>query len=331
MPLNLNQIDFNLLIVLDAVLQERSVSRAAARVGRSQPAISHALQRLRSLFGDELLVRIGQRYELTAAAQALADPLRIVLQQLGDVLVARPTFDPQNADREFKIGASDYTAAVLVRPVVQRLAVIAPKIRLTIEPLAQDPAGPLRSDQQDLAFYPLELRSKATDLCFEIVLRDTLCCVASSSNPAIGKRLTREAFVSLPHIVDLHGTSPEQSGIGRKLAAVGGRRQHVVRTNYILLTPFLVQGTSSLAVIPRRLADLLCSTAETRVLALPFAAPEWVIGMNWSSRHSSDPAHLWLRTVVKETASELPANPRAAADGTRRGPFRQTAANSRSI
>lgn len=309
MRLNLNQVDFNLLIVLDAVLQERSVSKAAARVGRSQPAISHALQRLRTVFRDQLLVRVGQRYELTAAAQALAEPLHIVLQQLGDVLVARPSFDPQNAEREFKIGASDYTAAVLIRPVIHQLAIAAPKIRLTIEPLADDPSGSLRNGQQDLAFYPAERRPKAPDLCFEIVLHDALCCVAWSRNTAIGNRLTPEAFASLPHIVDLHGTSPEQGGIGRILAAAGSRRRHVVRTNYLLLTPFLLQGTSSLAVLPRRLADLLCEATATRVLSLPFDAPEWVLGMCWSSRHTSDPAHLWLRTLVKETAGKLPENP----------------------
>lgn len=306
MPLNLTQLDFNLLIVLDAVLQERSVSRAAARVGRSQPAISHALQRLRSVFRDELLMRVGQRYELTTAAQALVDPLHIVLQQLGEVLVARPIFDPQNAEREFKIGASDYTAAVLLRPVIQKLVMIAPKIRLSIEPTGEEAGRPLRTGQQDLAFYPVEERPRASDLCFDIILHDTLCCVAWSRNPTIGNRLTRETFESLPQIVDLFGAVPEQGPIGKLLAAAGGHRKHIVRTNYLLLTPHLLEGTPSLAVLPRRLADWLCQAAALRVLSLPFELPDWVLGMCWSARYTADPGHLWLRTLVKETASRLP-------------------------
>jgi LysR family transcriptional regulator, nod-box dependent transcriptional activator len=310
MSLNLNHVDLNLLIVLEALFEERSVSKAAVRLGRSQPAISVALHRLRLLFNDELLVRVGQRYELTAAAQALAEPLHPILQQLSDVLTARPIFDPQRADREFRVGASDYTAAVLLRPVIRKLAVTAPKIRISIEPTGDDPGAPLRNGQEDLAFYPIELRPKRPDLCFETVLRDDLCCVAWSRNRSIGHRLTREKFESLPHIVDLHGTSPEQSTIGRLLAAAGSHREHIVRTNYILLMPFLLEGTQGLAVLPRRLADWLSRAAALRVFPLPFDPPQWVLGMCWNSRFTDDPAHLWLRTLVKETARSLPRSQR---------------------
>lgn len=306
MPPSLNQIDANLLIVLDALLQERSVSRAANRVGRSQPAISHALQRLRELFRDELLVRVGQRYELTAAAQALADRLHVTLQQLDEILVARPSFDPQNTERDFKIGASDYTAAVILRPVIRRLVRIAPRIRLSIEPPWEDPGWPLRSGQQDLSIYPLRERPKAADLCFDTILRDTFCAVTWSRNPTIGKRLTREAFEAAPQIVELLGVSPEQGPIGRLLAGERIHRQYIVRTNYTLLIPFLLEGTPTLAVLPRRLCEWLCEAAALRILSLPFELPEWVLGMSWSARHTADPAHLWLRTLVKQTASRLP-------------------------
>jgi len=307
MPPSLSHLDFNLLIVLDALLQERGVSKAAVRVGRSQPAISHALQRLRGLFRDELLVRVGQRYELTAAAQAIADPLHVSLRQLNEVLAARPTFDPQNAERQFKIGASDYVAAVLLRPAIQKLATSAPGISLSIEPPPEeDVGGSLRNGQQDLTFFPVDKRPKAADLCFDAILHDTFCCVAWRGNQTIEDRLTRKTFEAAPQIIDLHGTSPEQGPIGRLLAVEGIHRRHIVRTNYILLMPFLIEGTPALAVLPRRLAEWLCQRAALRVLSLPFKLPDWVMGMCWSSRHTTDPAHLWLRNFLKETASKLP-------------------------
>lgn len=306
--MNLNKVDLNLLIVLAAVLKERSVSRAAISLGRSQPAVSLALQRLRVLFRDELMVRIGQRYELTAVAQALADPLRRLLEQVNEVLDARLSFDPQTAEREFKVGATDYAAAVLLRPMIRRLAVAAPKIRISIEPTAEDPAWPLKEGRQDLAFYPLKGRSKTSDLCYELILRDTLCCVAWSHNPMIGKRLTPELFESLPHIVDLHRTFPEQSILSQLLAAEGMHRRHVVRTNYVILMPFLLEGTQALAVLPRRFADWLCQAAALRVFPLPFDLPHWELGMWWSAGRTADPGHLWLRTSVKEIASRLPEN-----------------------
>src|SRR6185437_4360475 len=101
----------NLLVVLDVLLNERNVTRAGARVGLSQPAMSNALQRLRRLFNDELMVRVGRRYELTAEGQALIEPLRHALRQVSDLLEERPTFDPTAAEREFTVAASDYIAA----------------------------------------------------------------------------------------------------------------------------------------------------------------------------------------------------------------------------
>lgn len=299
---NLNNMDFNLLVVLDAVLQERSVSRAAQRVGRTQPAISHALRRLRFLFEDELLVRVGQRYELTAVAEALANPLHIALQQIADVVKARPSFDPQYAVREFRIMASDYTAAVLVRPAIRKLAVLAPGIQLIIDPIADDPFAAVRNGQCDLILAPIIERPDTSGLCFEFIQRDSWCCVASLDNAAIGEVLTRETFETLPHIVDLFTPLPEQGSIGKVLAENGSGRSHILRTNYVLLTPFLLEGTSALAVLPRGLADWVSQLAPLRVLPLPFEFPELIQEMCWSSRYTTDPAHLWLRTLLRDTA-----------------------------
>lgn len=302
MPETLNRSDFSLLVILNAVLQERSVSRAAVRMNLSQPAISHAMHRLRRLVGDDLLVRVGQRYELTAAAQALVEPLRITLKQLDELICQRPTFDPQSAAREFKILASDYTAAILFRPAIRKLAATAPNLRIFISPSVNDPVGALRSGEYDLAFYPANVRPDASDLSYETAFRDTWCCATWSGNRAIGDSLSLEAFEALPHIVEYFTDLPDHDFIRRVFPSATGRRKPLAGTNYILLIPFLLQGTSTLAVVPRRLADWLREAADLRVLDLPFEAPDFVQEMCWSSRYTTDPAHLWLRRFLREMA-----------------------------
>lgn len=306
MPPKLSQIDINLLPILDALLQERSVSRAAVRVGRSQPAISHALRRLRHLLQDELLVRVGQRYELTAEAQALADPLHVLLQQLSDVLAARPTFDPQHAEREFSIAATDYVAGTILRSAIQKLAVEAPRVRFNIsEATGGDVVAEIRSGHQHIAIFPKELRPIASDFHSEVLARDTWCCAAWSGNTAIGSRLTQETFETLPHVVELFSPSVEQGYPGAFLASLGVRRRPIVRTSYILLAPFLLQGTSALAVLPRRLADWFCEAADLRIFPVPFELPDFIIEMCWSARYTTDPAHMWLRSELKDAAAGL--------------------------
>ena len=297
-------LNLNLLAVLDALLQERSVSKAAIRLGRSQPAVSHALQQLRGIFGDELLVRVGQHYELTAAAVTLADPLHLALQQLGDIIVARPMFDPVSAEREFRIAAPDYIVAILLRPVIQSVARVAPRIRFTILPPAEDPFGQLRDGRLHMSFDPLERRSTASDTCCDVVLRDSWCCAAWSGNPLIGDELTRETYDLLRHVMGPIAPLPDAHA--RQLGTERSANDQLVSTNFVMVMPFLVEETNAVAVLPRRLADWACQAAALRVLPLPFDLPEMLLGMYWNARSTADPGHLWLRSLVKHTASGLP-------------------------
>lgn len=303
--LNLNQVDLNLLVILNAVLQERSVSKAALRVGRSQPAISHALQRLRKLFRDELLVRVGQRYELTAVAQGLVDPLHTVLRQMSDLLVAQPVFDPNSAQREFSLSVSDFAASVLVPPIIREITRIAPGIRLNIGVLGSDPISALRNGDLDLVVCPPAEFPKSSDLEAEAILRDPWCYAAWSGNDQIGDTLTLETFESLPHVGYLFVSHQEAGSLSRTLTPQGVHlNRYVVKTNYVLLMPFLLEGTPALALLPRRLAEWLRGAASLRILDPPIEMPDFVQEMWWSARHTADPAHLWLRNLMKTVASQ---------------------------
>jgi len=309
-PLNLAQVDMNLLVVLDALLTERNVTHAGKRVGLSQPAMSNALQRLRRLFHDELMVRVGRRYELTAEGQALIAPLHHALQQVSDLLEERPTFDPSATEREFTVAASDYVAAIVIRPLLRRMSEEAPGVRLRLEPLGGDIADQLRAGRLDLAVLPTDApnRTQALDLPHETILCDGWVCVAWSQNKAIGERLTRETFEALPHMVDMLGgtQNPINSYLGRRLAAVGIERKYITSIDNFVLMPFLLEGTPALAVVQRRLAEWLCHSAALRIFPLPFDIPDLVDGMYWSPRHTADPAHVWLRSLFQETAANLP-------------------------
>lgn len=306
MPLNLSQIDIKLLPVLDALLQERSVTRAARRVGRSQPAVSHALKHLRELFQNELLVRVGPGYELTAEAEAIAGPLHAVLRQLTDMLAVQPTFDPANADREFRITTSDYISASILRPAFQKLAHIAPGVRLSImEGSLPDAMENVRNGPGGIAIYPEDERPDAQDLDFEFLVHDSLCCATWAGNPEVGEDLTEDAFRSLPHIIEFFSPTPEQIFSGKLMAEHGCRRTYTVRTPHIFLIPFLLEGTTALAVLPRRMADQVRRAANLRIFPLPFETPDFGIEMCWSTRYTADPAHSWLRSVLKDAAYGL--------------------------
>jgi DNA-binding transcriptional LysR family regulator len=309
MPLNLAQVDMNLLVVLDALLNERNVTRAGNRVGLSQPAMSNAFQRLRRLFDDELMVRVGRRYELTAEGQALVEPLRRALQQVSDLLEERPTFDPGAAERSFTVAVSDYAAATVVRPLLRRIAAEAPGVQLRLDPLRGSMSELLRDGHLDLAIMPTDSTSQEqlNELPHETLLRDSWVCVAWAENQAVGKRLTRETFESLPHLIDRLGGNPTPTGtyLGARLAAVGVKRRYFASLDNFMLMPFFIEGTPALAVLQRRLAEWLCHSAALRILELPFDIPDLVDGMYWSPRRTSDPAHVWLRTAFRETAAGL--------------------------
>lgn len=309
MPMNLGQIDANLLPILDAVLQECSVTRAAARLGRTQPAVSQAMGRLRNLLQDEILVRTGQRYELTAKAQAIKAPLNAILQQLSDALVVEPVFDPATADFEFGIVTTDYLAASIVGPAMGKLAETAPGVRLSIiDAGGADGFSMIRSGVGQIVISPRDEPPRAPDLHYETLIHDTWCGAVWSGNTSVGDSLSIEAFQTLPQIIELFSPSPEGDFLGRILTEKRIGRRYMVRTNYILLMPLLLKGTPALSVLPRRLAEWLRPVAELRILPLPFDLPDYTLEMCWSARYTGDPAHSWLRGLLKEAALDMGAS-----------------------
>src|SRR5689334_3634255 len=190
----------NLLVSLDALLQERSVTRAAARMGLGQPTVSHALARLRRYFGDELLTRVGNRYELTPLAAQLRERARMAVTSFERVFSPPLEFEPATTDREFSLRVSDYGEMVLAPAVADLLAREAPRARLR---LMANTATPV--DQSDPTLLTTDLvimpRGFVTDLHHRDLYHDEWVCLAAADNAAVGDALTVENLRDLPWVV----------------------------------------------------------------------------------------------------------------------------------
>jgi DNA-binding transcriptional LysR family regulator len=299
---NLAGLDLNLLVALDALLQQRSVTRAAAQLGLSQPALSAALARLRRHFGDELLTRTGNEYRLTPLAALLKERARSALAGVERVFTAQPEFDPASSAREFSLLVSDYMIAVLGDTVSQLLSAEAPHSRLRYA--ANTPERVDRAEQAltttDLLVIP---HGFVTDLSHQDLYRDEWVCVVSADNTAVGAELTLAHLRELPWAVTYHGPTASTPA-GRQLRMLGIEPRVQVVTETFLTVPSLVAGTDRIALLQRHLVELLPLNTGIRTLTPPFDAAPLVEAMWWHPMYDDDPGHRYLRDVLTRAARQ---------------------------
>lgn len=305
--MNLRNVDLNLLVVLDALLAERNVSRAGYRIGLSQSATSAALARLRHLFGDPLLVRKGRGLALTRAAEDLTVPLREVLGQIEQVLVERPRFEPATDTRTFSISASDYATLVLLAPFIRALAEEAPGITIHLLPRFRDVESVLKADQADIVVEPRELLGTARSRFPSLPLfSDRWLCAVDAANPHFqGESLSLEQYRQAPHLVYGIGLDRQLNLADRHLERLGFQRRVEVTLESFLLVPFLLQGTEMVSVMLERAARLLSASTRVRTLVPPVDLPDIHEEMYWHPRHTADPGHRWLRERLTAVAATL--------------------------
>jgi LysR family transcriptional regulator, nod-box dependent transcriptional activator len=300
---NLGRVDLNLLVALEALLDEANVTRAAARVHLSQPAMSDALQRLRRLFGDELLVRVGRQYQLTAFAIELREPLHDLVQMAGDIVQRREIFDPATDLRSFNVVASEYSAYILVQPLLRRVATEAPGLSLRLVRSTRGEPEKTTSDIM-LGLWP-STSARELGLQSEILFHDRWVCAVWSGNEAVGDRISLQEYMRLPHAVYQLGLT---GGLGVADRLIRERNPHTrtqVSVDSFVLLPLLLHGTPHVALIQERLGRKLAPFADLRLVDPLFDTPPLAEAMYWHSRNTSDPAHRWLRTMLREVAAEL--------------------------
>jgi DNA-binding transcriptional LysR family regulator len=311
--MELPSIDLNLLVALHALLQERNVTRAGESIGLSQPAMSAALGRLRRHFGDDLLVRDGQRYVLTPLAASLLDQTDVALRYVESTFAARPVFTAATSEREFTVVMSDYAVSVLGGPLLTLLEQQAPRVRLRIRPTDRPTVDEASSSLRgtDLMVLP---RGFISDLPAADLYRDRWVAMCAADNPLIGDTLTTDDLGRLHWIVSFD--APTQYTPADKHLKIAGIERHidVVMDNFLAL-PFLLPGTQRVAILQKRLADQwhVDVSNPLRILELPIAVPELIEAIWWHPSRRTDPAQRWLQQLFLEAATLLtplpPADP----------------------
>ena len=303
--MNLQSFDLNLLLAFESLMIERNVTRAAKRIGLSQPALSNALSRLRRTFDDPLLVRTPEGMSPTAAAHSLIIPVRAALAQLRAALEAKPTFDPTASKRTFHLSTSDHVEIVLIAPLVTKLLEQATRISLRLtrpRSLFQPPAAQVLADSIDLAigFFP-DVTALDASIHSEVLWEEKSVALARKAHPRIKGKLTLRQFASEHHAAVFYKTEG-QGFIDALLEQKGLTRRAAVIVPHFASIPFVIAASDLIATVPERTADLFARHLKLQVLPVPISIPPFRMTMLWHERMEADLAHGWLRGLIVETA-----------------------------
>lgn len=302
---NISRIDLNLLTDFNALMAERHLSRAAVRVGRSQPAMSRALRRLRYLFNDPLLVRGKGGMKPTPRALELETPVRIVLSEISMLAGLGAEFDPSSAQRTFRLAMSDYNARVLLPPLAHRIRREAPGINLTVlQGGRRDTSEALVRGEADLVVTSLEEIPRG--MLGRIILRDHLVCIAGKKAMGGKRTMTLAEYVRRPHLnISLQGDTP--GFVDEALAKRGLVRRSVITLPHFLVVPAVLSCTDIVATLASRIARAYAAEYDLAVFKPPFHLPKSVVHAIWHPRAEADPGHRWLRGLLFSVSAALPA------------------------
>jgi DNA-binding transcriptional LysR family regulator len=295
---NIRKVDLNLLVVLDALLEERNVTRAAARLGYTQPTVSGMLMRLRDLFGDPLFVRTQRGLLATPRAQALAVPLKQLLDDSRH-LVARDAFDPVHAEVTFRVSSNDYMQHAVLTPFVKALRSEARQIRLAIvPPIIEGLGDALARGQIDLAITAAQFAM--SDLPSRLLYMNTVVAVRPQHPLARRAALTAEHLCNYDHVLVSPTGGSFEGPTDQALARLRLRRKVRYSVPSFLLMPEILETDDLVAFIPYR---LLCeNTKRLIVFKSPVEVPGFDVIAVWHPRVDKDIAHQWLRNRLAETA-----------------------------
>lgn len=303
---NLRSFDLNLLVALKALVEEKSVSRAAEKLCISQPAMSHVLRRLRSHLDDPILVKTNMGMAPTARALALLKPTAAVLREIERIVEPPPAFDPATSRRRFVIATSDYVAFTLLPKIADALSRIAPDVELQIrQPIAGAPHIAIEEENIDLAIGYNAIFGSTTHTCSARLMSESIVCLTRRCNAEVpGNAITLAQFLECKHML----ITWREGGTGLIddcLARHGLRRKISLVLPNFLATPWVLEKTDLLLCLPRRMADKFVQLAPLKILSVPIDLPRYELMMLWHPRHEKDPAHNWLRDLLIETTQDV--------------------------
>lgn len=308
--MNLSSVDLNLLVALDALLAERSVSRAALRLGLSQPATSHALARLRAHFGDPLFVRTPEGMVPTPRAMAVAEPLRVALEAARAAFEGPRKFEPSRAERLFRLSVADGMAALLLPTLVERVSQQAPSVDLALSPVAQIDAVDrmLLDGALDAALVPTTFERAGIQR--RLLWKERFVCVLRAGHPLSRRRsLSLDEWLALRHLLVAPRGAPG-SIVDDALAAKGRRRRVALQVPQFLLAPTVIERSDLAWTAPARVAEALASRFELVIKPLPIELEGFSVFLRWHERFDRDEGHRWLRAKLIEASRSLRSSDR---------------------
>ncbi|WP_322069929.1 LysR family transcriptional regulator [Paraburkholderia bannensis] len=298
-------IDLNLLVAFDALMLERNVTRAAAQIGVSQPAMSAALSRLRTLLGDPLFLRSANGLLPTARARDLADPIAQALRQIETTLVGRREFAPREAALTVNVGLSDYPAFVLLPALLEAIAQEALGVAINVQAFTDrdDAVDLLDAGAIDVAVGVPPTHPESRILTRPI-LRDEFVTIVASNQPAARRGMNMATYLSLPHAL----VSPEGQRHGlvdQALAQQGKQRKLALTLPQMFAVPAVVARTTMTATLMKRVVLNSPAIDKLALFPPPIALPEIVFHLIWHRRTDGDPAQQWLRAQIESVAATL--------------------------
>lgn len=302
--INLAAIDLNLLVAFEALMEQRSVTKAAEKLQIGQPAMSASLNRLRVVFEDDLFVRLGRQMHPTVKAQAISPSILAALQQIRQTIASSQSFNATDSDRTFNIGSSDYSSFAIVPPLLQFCQQNAPFINLNTIGFEKDGVGDLLEHGMiDVALGVFPNPPRQTQL--EPIFQERFVGIVRQGHPAlINGTIALEAFSQLSHA--LTTLRRDRTGaIDRALQAQNLQRRIALITPHMLVLPFAIASSDLVAAVPQRIALNMAKSCNLAIFELPIETPSWTVSMLWSVLSDRDEEHQWLRNTIKTVASQI--------------------------
>jgi len=295
-------LDLNLLVVFNALMETRSVTRSAERIGLTQPATSAALRRLRDYFGDEIVVAVGKRMHPTPFAEGLYPQIQQALRGVERAITAPTAFDPATSNRCFRIIGSDYIMVAVLVPLIERFGRTAPGVRVEIVQPNESSAGELEAGKADLLVTPEPFL--ATWHPHEVLFEEEQVVVGWAENPIFARGITEEDFYAAGHVTIAFGANRTPAFADSTLSRMGRERMVEVTVSSFASAPWFIEGTSRLAVLHERLVRQIARRFNLAWSPMPFTFPKMNEMMQFHQSRADDAGLSWLRQQMREVAAE---------------------------
>ncbi|BAU66123.1 transcriptional regulator, LysR family [Stanieria sp. NIES-3757] len=298
---NLRQLDLNLLVTLDVLISEASVTKAAERLNLSQSAMSYSLKRLRTILDDDILIRTSREMEVTPYARQISDRLRQILREIQSTLLEKETFNPATANETFRIAASDYVEATIGVNLLQQLNAQAPNVRIRISNLDKETVMDALDDNRIDMIINAELPLKNWHV-EESLYREEFVCVVKGDDSLT--KLSVADYTRKPHILvsmrdDFQGKGDEILKLQQQF------RQVIWSTPHFMAVPLLLASSNCVALLPNRMARQCAKAMNLKLLPPPIPIEGFTISLIWHQRNTNNPQHQWLRQKIVDSTKDI--------------------------